>query len=198
MTELRTRALDSAFGHPRGLLGVLGGTVMARGNAATERQVVRLAHLGATEDVLVIGPGPGVGLRTAGEHAGHVIGVEPSERMRRTAAKRCADLIASGRVELREGTAERTGLPASSVDTVLSVNNTHLWHDRPAAIAELHRVLRPGGTLLVSSHQRWLPDGRAGLQAEVQAAGFDDVQTWAWTPPTRFAGTAAQLRARRP
>lgn len=187
-------ALDRAFGHPTGLLGAAGGALMARGNAAAEQQVVRLAKLTGDEEVLVIGPGPGVGLQAAGEQAARVVAIEPSARMRRTASQRCAALP---NVVIQDGTAEATGQPDAAFDVVLSVNNIQLWPDRGAALAELHRVLRPGGVLLLSTHERWLPGGRAGLQADVQAAGFADVQTWAWQPPTR--GTAqAQTRAIRP
>jgi SAM-dependent methyltransferase len=187
-------ALDRAFGHPSGLLGAVGGALMARGNAAAEQQVVRLARLTGDEEVLVIGPGPGVGLRTTGEQAGRVVAIEPSARMRRTATRRCAALP---NVVVQDGTAEATGQPDAAFDVVLTVNNIQLWPDRGAALAELHRVLRPGGVLLVSTHERWLPGGRAGLHADVQTAGFADVQTWAWQPPTRGT-TQAQTRAIRP
>jgi SAM-dependent methyltransferase len=192
------KALDTAFGHPRGLLGQLGGAVMARGNAATERQLVRLARLSGSEAVLVVGPGPGVGLRQAGEQAGRVVGVDPSAEMRRVAERRCAALVAEGKVEIRVGTAEETGARDAEFDVVLSVNNAILWSDRPRALAELHRALRPGGLLLISVHERWLPGGRSGLTADARSAGFDGVQTWAWDPPGRSASTAAQLRAHRP
>ena len=197
MNDLRTRALDLAFGHPRGLLGHVGGMVMARSNARTELQVVRLARLAGTERVAVVGHGPGVGLRAAGEQAAHVVGIDPSERMRQDAAHRCADLVDAGKVELRDGTAEATGLPDTSFDVVLSVNNAQLWPDRSAALAELHRVLRPGGLLLLSTHDRWLPGGRPGLTTDVRDAGFDEVQVWAWQPPGRIATLQAQVRARR-
>jgi arsenite methyltransferase len=198
MSNLGARVLDSAFGHPRGLLGALGSALMARGNAATERQMVRLARLHDSDTVLVVGPGPGIGLRAAGEQAAWTIGVEPSERMRADASQRCAELVRAGKVELREGTAESTGAPDASCDVVLSVNNVQLWPDRALALAELYRVLRPGGVLLLSMHERWLPGGRGGLSADVEAAGFAEVQCWAWQPPGRGALTAAQLRARRP
>jgi arsenite methyltransferase len=198
MSDARTRLLDSAFGQPRGLLGRLGAALMARGNHAAELQVVRLARLSDSDTVLVVGPGPGIGLRAAGEQAALAIGVEPSQRMRQVAEQRCADLVHAGKVELRAGTAEATGMPESSCDVALSVNNAQLWPDRARALAELYRVLRPGGGLLISTHQRWLTGGREGLSTDVGAAGFDDVQSWVWQPPGRRGIAPVQLRARRP
>ncbi len=171
---------------------------MARGNAATERHVVSVAKPGPEETVLVVGPGPGVGLEAAAERARLVIGIDPSREMLDLCRKRCADAIRSGNVLLRHATAARTGLNAETADVVLSVNNVHLWEDRAAAFAELYRVLRPGGRIVLSAHEKWLSVSRHALAAETEDAGFTDTQTWTWQPPGPLAARAAQLRAWRP
>jgi arsenite methyltransferase len=190
-TTCLAKVLDRAFGHPRGLLGRIGGAVMACANAATERHVVDVARLTPDETVLVVGPGPGVGLQAAFEQAGTVIGVDPSEEMLALSRARCP------RAELRLGSAERTGQEDESVDVVLSVNNVQLWDDRPATFAELRRVLRPGGRLVLSAHEKGLPVPRHEVAAEVAEAGFTDLQTWTWAAPG-LGTTAAELRALRP
>jgi arsenite methyltransferase len=194
MNSLGTRILNNGFGCPRGLLGRIGGRLMARGNAATERHLVSLASLSADDVVLVLGHGPGIGLREAGTKSRHVIGVEPSETMRDAAARRCKDLIDDDRIVIRSGTAEDTGQAGASVDVVLSVNNVQIWPDWQAAFAELHRVVRPGGRILLSAHRKWLPDGLADA---VTNAGFHDVETTLWEPPSRGATTALVLKATR-
>lgn len=45
MTTLGVRLADKGFGRPSGLLGRLGGRLMASGNAATEEHLVHLAEL---------------------------------------------------------------------------------------------------------------------------------------------------------
>ena len=191
-TELLT---TQGFGLPAGPLGRIGGALMARGNAETERRLVRLAAIAGTETVLVLGPGPGIGLEAAAGQAKLAIGVEPSELMRESCERRCLSMIASGRVRVLPGEAEHTGQDDASVDVLFSVNNVMLWPDREAGLAEALRVLRPGGRLLISVHQHWLPDG---LAEAVRAAGFVDVQSWTWQPESRFTALAAQLRAVRP
>ena len=190
--------LDRAFGHPRGLLGRLGGALMTHANAATERHVVEVAAPSSAETVLIVGPGPGVGLASAAGRAARVVGVDPSADMLELCRLRCAEAIAENRVDLLEGTAERTGQADGSADVVLSVNNVALWPDRATGFAELFRVLRPGGRLVLSSHEKWLPVARHVLAAEVAAAGFTDLQTWRWEPPGPWSALAAQLRAVKP
>ncbi|CAL9602308.1 2-methoxy-6-polyprenyl-1,4-benzoquinol methylase, mitochondrial [Actinosynnema sp. ALI-1.44] len=171
------KAFDAAFGHPRGKVGELGGRVMAKVNAGVEAHVVELANPAANETVLVVGPGPGVGLRLAAERAFKAVGVDPSRVMLDEAHERCADLVATDRVELREGTAARTGQEPSTVDVVVSVNNLQLWDNRPAAFHELFRVLKPGGRLVVSVHRMVLDVSEFDLVREAEAAGFTGVRT---------------------
>jgi SAM-dependent methyltransferase len=174
MSDSMNEVLDRAFGHPRGLLGRLGGALMTHANAATELHVVAVTRLTEAETVLIVGRSTGAGVDAATRRAARVITVETVD------------------------TAEGTELDAESVDVALSVNNVQLWTDRQAGFAELFRVLRPGGRLLLSGHEKWLPVPRHALAAEVEAAGFVDLQTWRWEPPGPFAAMAAQLRAVRP
>lgn len=198
MTGLAQRLADIGFGKPRGLLGRIGGRLMAHGNAATEKHLVELADLTSEKTVLVLGPGPGIGLHAAALRCHRVIGVDPSELMLAACRRRCANLPDGGTVTLVVGDAESTQQPDASVDVVLSVNNVMIWPDWQAGFTELRRILRPGGRMLLSAHTKWLPGGLTALATAVEKAGFDDIRTWSWEPPGRGAATAAQLQAHRP
>ena len=177
MNDVLMRLLDAGFGHPRGLLGRLGGALMALSNGEQERWAVEQAGLRPGHRVLAVGPGPGLGLRLAAAEVspgGQVIGVDPSAVMRQMAAARCASLVAEGVVTLADGTAERTGCDRASVDAAISVNNIMLW-DRPAGFAELARVLRPGGRLVITVHRHVLNVEPAALGDEARHAGLIDV-----------------------
>lgn len=84
--------------------------------------------------------------------AGRIRGVDPSPRMRDLAAKRNRAETATGRVDLRPGTADHTGFPDAEFDCVVSVNTVAIWPDLPAGLTELHRVTRPGGRVLIAWH----------------------------------------------
>jgi arsenite methyltransferase len=197
MANVLMRALDVAFGHPRGVAGRIGGALMVRSNAEQEQWAAQQADLRSGMQVLVVGPGPGLGLLLAAAAVGpdgHVIGVDPSETMRNMAAKRCEAQIEAGSIELRDGTAEHTGCGASTVDAVLSVNNVMLW-DREAGFAEVYRVLRPGGRLVIAVHRHVLDVDPEQLRQGADAAGFTDISLNA--RKRRFNSPAIELLARR-
>lgn len=72
-----------AFGRPTGLLGRLGGMIMARTNRRIARRAIDLLDVQPDDRVLEIGFGPGVGIdHLAGSaSSGWIAGVDPSEEM---------------------------------------------------------------------------------------------------------------------
>jgi ubiquinone/menaquinone biosynthesis C-methylase UbiE len=106
------------------------------------------------DDVLEIGHGPGGLIRLIAERtdAASIRGVDPSPQMRDQASRRNRKAVRAGRVRFNLGTADRTGLPDASVDRVVSVNNLAIWPDLEAAARELHRIVRPGGSVVVAWH----------------------------------------------
>jgi ubiquinone/menaquinone biosynthesis C-methylase UbiE len=142
----------SPFAVPRGILGRLAGRFMLWTN--DQRDVLDVLRISAGDEVLEIGHGPGGLIRLLVEKtdADRIHGVDPSAEMVAAAAKLNAAAVAAGRVRLRVGTADETGLPGESVDCAVSVNNVAIWPDLTAGIAEIHRVVRPGGRAVICWH----------------------------------------------
>lgn len=86
-----------------------------------------------------IGAGTGKFTRTLTQRGVEVIAVDPSPAMRAELAH-----AIPAPLQIRDATAESTGLPSSSVDMVTWAQCFH-WLDQPAATAEAARILRPGG-----------------------------------------------------
>ena len=74
--------LIRTFGRPKGVLGRLGGIVMARTNQTCAAWVIDLLAIHRNDKVLEVGFGPGVGIRLlAGlASAGNVAGVDALEK----------------------------------------------------------------------------------------------------------------------
>ncbi len=64
------------------------------------------------------------------------------------------------RVECRQGRIEELPFPEASFDLVAGVGPVLTWSDRPQAIKELYRVLRPGGVAFVGGRYLGMPEMR--------------------------------------
>jgi SAM-dependent methyltransferase len=96
--------------------------------------------LGPGRTALEVGAGTGKFLPRLVETGARVIALEPMDAMRATLAARNPDVTAIA------GTAQAIPLPDASIDAVLCAQSFH-WFATPAALAEMRRVLRIGGTL---------------------------------------------------
>jgi ubiquinone/menaquinone biosynthesis C-methylase UbiE len=82
--------------------------------------------------------------------AAQVLAVEPSDRMREVAEREHPH----PRVSYMAGSAERLPVEDGACDGALLSNVMHHVDDRAAAAAEVHRVLRPGGIVVVRGSLR--------------------------------------------
>ncbi len=97
-----------------------------------------------------VGCGTGFSAEPFLQNGNRVIGIEPNREMREAGEQYLAKYP---NFEMREGSAERTGLPERSVDFVLAGQAFH-WFNRELARAEFARVLRPDGWCVLIWHDR--------------------------------------------
>lgn len=147
------RPLSSAFALPAGFRGWLAGRFMLW-NDGKQSEVVRLLDPRPDSRVLEVGFGPGGLIRQllARTEVAQVCGVDPSAEMVAVARRHNRAGAAAGRVELRTGNAAETGYPDELFDHVVSVRNVVFWPDLEAGLRELHRVVRPQGTVMIAWH----------------------------------------------
>jgi ubiquinone/menaquinone biosynthesis C-methylase UbiE len=117
-----------------------------------------LAGCGDLGDVVDLGAGTGKLTRVLVPHAQTIVAVEPSRAMRTAFQKALPD------IEVVDGTAETIPLATASVDLV-AVGAAFHWFRPQPALAEIARVLRPGGALVVANNE-WRTDAAPWL-AEV-------------------------------
>lgn len=129
------------------MAGVLGRLVWGTDTAAFYRDIARLSELPAATRVLDIPCGGGVAFR----------GLRPEKELDYVAADLSPVMLRRARAEAdRRGIhwiefleADVEGLPFEdrSFDLVVTYTGLHCFPNPPAAIAEMVRVLRPGGEL---------------------------------------------------
>jgi SAM-dependent methyltransferase len=110
--------------------------------------LARRIRIGPGRVVVDLAAGTGKLTRPLIATGARVVAVEPLAEMRRA--------IGQG-AEVLDGTAEAIPLPDAAADAV-TVGQAFHWFDGAAALAEIHRVLRPGGALAVVWNSRPLDD----------------------------------------
>ncbi len=111
-----------------------------------------LADLKEGETVVDLGSGAGIDVFLAAKRVGErgrVIGVDLTEDMV-ARGKQLAREHGFGNVEFRLGDIERLPVAADSVDVIISNCVINLTPDKLASFKEIHRVLRPGGRILIA------------------------------------------------
>jgi arsenite methyltransferase len=174
-------------GHPSGLIGRIFGRAMVKDTADANDRALALLDLTAPRTVLEIGFGQG---RTAAVllEAGHrILGVDPSPAMVKQATARNRTACRDGLATLRHSDGVTVAFPDRTADAAFSVHTVYFMPDPTATFADIARVLRPGGTLVIACRTSdtpppaWMdPDiyripTTDRLTSMLTAAGFDRI-----------------------
>lgn len=127
---------------------------------------IAVAELRAGETVLDLGSGGGIDVLLSARRVGptgFAYGVDMTNEMLELARRNAAEAGATN-VEFRQGAIEAIPLPDASVDVVISNCVVNLSTDKAQVLAEVARVLRPGGRMGISdivAEDRLTPSERA-------------------------------------
>jgi ubiquinone/menaquinone biosynthesis C-methylase UbiE len=154
-----------------GAAGRVAGAVMARLNRDMERAAIDALDPDPAGSVLSIGFGPGVGLAELLHRLpdGRAAGIDPSTTMVTQARQRNRTALESGRLVVARAAAEDIPWPDRSFDGVLAVNSIQLWAPLQSGLAEVARVLRPGGVFVALTHA-WAIEKSAPLPQWIESA----------------------------
>jgi SAM-dependent methyltransferase len=137
--------------------------------------------------LLEIGSGPGrLAVRLAREAPGMTLtGVDISDAMVERAARRAAGAGLSERVRFKVGDVAAMPLPDGEFDGVVSTLSLHHWPEPTHGLAEIHRVLKPGGEARIYdlAHWLWWPARGGDRLTELAAAspfGEGEVKVVRW------------------
>ncbi|GAA1944451.1 class I SAM-dependent methyltransferase [Amycolatopsis minnesotensis] len=171
--------------------GVLGSLI---GKRREWRRLLDALRLKGTERVLEVGPGTGPVLVEVARRVpmGRVVGADvwrAKDQAGNSRAALGANLAAAGvedRVEVVDGDVRALPFPDGGFDIVLASLVVHNLPagEREGAIRELHRVLAPGGRLVILDFQ-----GTEAYAGALREAGAEDVRRggrlWSMHPPAR-------------
>jgi ubiquinone/menaquinone biosynthesis C-methylase UbiE len=171
------------YGGFHGIGGLLTGLLFLVGRGPAAEFAVTRTGVGAGDRVVDIGCGPGSAIRKAVRRGATATGVDPAPvmlKLARLTARR-------GQARWLDGTAESVPVPDDDATVVWSLATVHHWRDIDRGLAEVVRVLRPGGRFLViERHARpgatglgshgWTPDQAQVFAQRCEEAGLTSVQ----------------------
>lgn len=160
------------------------------------------AEIAATPDAVVLDLGCGAGhasFAAAGAGAAEVVAYDLAAPMLATvtAAARARGL---GTIRVQQGPAEALPFADHTFDWVVSRMSAHHWHDVPRALAEVRRVLKPGGRVLfidIAGGDHPLLDTHIqAIELLRDASHVRDYRADEWLALFAQAGFSAQVRTR--
>jgi SAM-dependent methyltransferase len=144
--------LDRQHRDPAGLVGQLVGERMVRQHAPETAWTLDLLGIQPADQLLELGFGAGRALALAAERApgGLVLGLDRSPTMVRAAARRNRAASRAGHIALLRGNLGALPFAGRRFDKIWSIHTFYFWPDPPRLVAELLRLLAPGGTLAIT------------------------------------------------
>ena len=155
-----------------------------------KRAADRLASISPRNaTILDVGSGPGHLLVAIARELPHATlhGIDISPHMTDEARRLIESAGLKDRIAIQQADAAALPFEAAAFDYVVSMMSYHLWDDRPGGLAEIRRILKPGGSLHLYVG-RWeaypgrLPEldyfnhrSREALEAALRSAGFEAV-----------------------
>ena len=124
---------------------------------ALRRLIVRELRRDKPTGILAdIGCGPGLLTMLIGQKFPRlkVLGLDTAQEMIKTANANAISLGFEGRIAFREGNIQSLPLPDQTLDFAMSSLSLHHWSKPERGLAEIHRVLKPGGQLLLIDMRR--------------------------------------------
>jgi ubiquinone/menaquinone biosynthesis C-methylase UbiE len=160
-------------------------------NRPSYRLIAAALNLGPQDDLLDVACGWGEFLAVHGSQAHRVAGIDISAEKVRLARQRLADRIPAGTAEIVQGDAACLPWAEGAFSAVTCMDAFIFFTDPDKVLAEVLRVLRPGGRMIMQIGMKW-PDGmpkhlphpnpfghdysnEAAVQKMVEQAGFGEV-----------------------
>ncbi len=144
-------AIGRQLEHPHGAWGRVTGAAMRLANGRPNARAIEALEIEPDHVVLDLGCGPGATIAAMARRAplGVVHGVDQSATMIAQAARANRRALRSGQVCLAQTRFERLPYRDASIDRILASNVIYFWRDVGAVVAEIRRVLRPGGRIVI-------------------------------------------------
>ncbi len=180
------KMVNAQYRRPAGWLGRWIGLRMAQQHVPENEWTVGLLDVQPDDHILEIGFGPGIAIELLlpGLVGGKIAGIDYSHTMVEAARRRNREAVQSGQLDLRWGEAHQLPFDDAIFDHVFSIHSIYFWPEPRQSLQEIQRVLKPGGTLVltilpaedITGTPEFKPYSGSELRGLLVEAGFDDTR----------------------
>lgn len=141
--------VDNQYGNPKGVLGWVIGEKMIRQHKPETLWTIENLNLQQNENILEVGCGAGYALKiTSVQYRDNKItGLDISKTLLNSARIRNKRSLRKKRMKLIHGSVEKLPFNDEQFSSVFSIHSIYFWENISKALQEIHRVLKPGGTV---------------------------------------------------
>jgi ubiquinone/menaquinone biosynthesis C-methylase UbiE len=139
----------SQISKPAGILGKFLAWGMAWGTKSFYKNTARIISLKNDDRYLEIGFGSGLFIKKYASHVAQVSGIDFSKDMVKLASNNNKKLVESGKVEFIQGVASALPWKDNQFSVAVGIETFFFWSEPKTSLEEIHRVLVPGGRLVI-------------------------------------------------
>jgi ubiquinone/menaquinone biosynthesis C-methylase UbiE len=151
--------IDRQYKKPSGAFGTYIGEKMVRQHKPETKWTLELLDIDKEEEILELGCGAGyaMSLLLQSPFVSKVTGLDISETVLKSAQFRNKSEFNKGRAILVQGDVSSLPFESERYTRIFSIQSLYFWEKIDETISEIHRVLRPGGRLIIT-----LSNGKSG------------------------------------
>lgn len=144
--------IDSQYENPRGIVGTYIGEKMVRQHRVEVDWTIEQLQIQPNDCILDLGCGAGDALARLLQTDGtvRVTGLDRSPTIVRSALRRNRAAVRGQRAAVVEGNIGTIPFQDEQFDRVFSIHTLYFWEDVPVVLAEIERVLAPGGSFVIT------------------------------------------------
>jgi ubiquinone/menaquinone biosynthesis C-methylase UbiE len=146
------KLVDKQYGKPKGLVGLYIGEKMVQQHQPETLWTINLLSPQHDDTILELGCGAGYAVKQIIDefHVNQLVGLDISKTVIQSARIRNRKHLSNGKVKFLQGDVKQLPFQDQFFSKVFSIQSIYFWEDLPNTFAEIYRVMKPEGSIIIT------------------------------------------------